>query len=171
MANYSNLTIVFYSLGNFGQALCMRLCYKDLILTKKSHNCAGIAFIQGDSAGGSKLIKQALISTWNLTNDFEKNKEEFWVQIYWIVVCLLIINKYLQRKRVLSDTEKIWWNFQFNYSGKLEVLSAQKIHKILAHKTHQAPSEFSETSRKWGLWLLESPELRQKSSFGKDSLT
>ena len=60
IANCSNLTIVFYPLGNFGQALCIRLCHEDLILTRKSHNCAGIAFIQGDSAGGSKLIEQTL---------------------------------------------------------------------------------------------------------------
>ena len=58
IANCSNLTIVFYSLGNFGQALCIRSCHEDLILTRKSHNCAGIAFIQGESAGGSKLIEQ-----------------------------------------------------------------------------------------------------------------
>ena len=50
----------FYLLGNFGQALCIRLCHEDLILTSKSHNCAGIAFIQGDSAVGSKLIEQTL---------------------------------------------------------------------------------------------------------------
>ena len=57
---YSNLTIVFYSLGNFGQVLCIRLCHEDLILTRKSHNCAEIVFIQSDSAGGSKLIEQTL---------------------------------------------------------------------------------------------------------------
>ena len=51
IANCSNLTTVFYPLGNFGQALCIRLCHEDLILTRKSHNCSGIAFIQGDSAG------------------------------------------------------------------------------------------------------------------------
>ena len=39
----------------------MRSCHEDLILTRKSHNCAGIAFIQGDSAGGSKLIEQTLL--------------------------------------------------------------------------------------------------------------
>ena len=43
-------------MGSFGQALC----HEDLILTRKSHNCAGIAFIQGDSAGGSKLSEQTL---------------------------------------------------------------------------------------------------------------
>ena len=48
-------------MGNFGQALCIRSCHEDLILTRKSHNWAGIAFIQGDSAGGSKLIEQTLI--------------------------------------------------------------------------------------------------------------
>ena len=29
-----------------------------MILTKKSHNCAGTAFVQGDSEGGSKLSEQ-----------------------------------------------------------------------------------------------------------------
>ena len=57
IASCSNLTIVFYPLGNFGQASC----HEDLILTRKSHNCSGIAFIQGDSAGGSKLIEQTLL--------------------------------------------------------------------------------------------------------------
>ena len=61
-ANSSHLTIVFYPLGSFGQALCMRSCHEDLTLTRKSHNCSGIAFIQGDSAGGSKLVEQTLIS-------------------------------------------------------------------------------------------------------------
>ena len=59
IANCSNLTIVFYPLGNFGQALCIKSS-EDLILTRKSHNCAGIVFIQGDYAGGSKLIEQTL---------------------------------------------------------------------------------------------------------------
>ena len=31
-----------------------------MILTRKSHNCTGTAFAQGDSAGGSKLIEQTL---------------------------------------------------------------------------------------------------------------
>ena len=31
-----------------------------MILTKKSHNCAGTAFVQGDFTGGSKLIEQTL---------------------------------------------------------------------------------------------------------------
>ena len=60
IANCYNLTIVFYPLANFGQALCIRSCHEDLILTRKSHNCSGIAFIQGDSAGDSKLIEQTL---------------------------------------------------------------------------------------------------------------
>ena len=60
IANCSNLTIVFYPLGNFGQVLCIRSCHEDLILTRKNHNCAEIAFIQGDSAGSSKLIEQTL---------------------------------------------------------------------------------------------------------------
>ena len=60
IANGSNLIIVFYPLGNFGQALCIGSCHEDQILTRKSHNCVGIAFIQGDSVGGSKLIEQTL---------------------------------------------------------------------------------------------------------------
>ena len=31
-----------------------------MILTRKSHNCAGTVFVQGESAGGSKLIEQTL---------------------------------------------------------------------------------------------------------------
>ena len=62
IANCYNLTIVFYPLGNFGQVLCIRSCHEDLILTRKSHNCAGIAFIQMDSAGGSKLIEHILLA-------------------------------------------------------------------------------------------------------------
>ena len=58
IANCFYLIIVF--LGNFGQALCIRSCHKYLILTRKSHNYAGIAIIQGDSASGSKLIEQTL---------------------------------------------------------------------------------------------------------------
>ena len=65
IANYSNLTIVFYPLANFGQALCIRSCHEDLILTRKSYNCAGIAFIQRDSADGSKLIEQTLLHDGN----------------------------------------------------------------------------------------------------------
>ena len=62
IANCSNVTIVFYALGNFGQALCIKSCHEDLILTRKSHNCAGIAFIQGNSADGSKLFEQTLLA-------------------------------------------------------------------------------------------------------------
>ena len=60
IAHCYNLTTVFYPLDNFGQALCTRLCNEDLILTRKSHNCSGIASIQGNSAGGSKLIEQTI---------------------------------------------------------------------------------------------------------------
>ena len=37
-----------------------KTCHEDLILTRKSYDCPGIGFIQGDSAGGSKLIEQTL---------------------------------------------------------------------------------------------------------------
>ena len=79
IANCSNLTILFYALGNFGQALCVRSCHEDLILERKSHNCAGIAFIQGDSAGGSKLIEQTLHNQRGCSNMryFLKNQPHF----------------------------------------------------------------------------------------------
>ena len=69
ITNCSDLTIVFYSLGKFGQALWIRSCHEDVILTRKSHNCAGITFIQGDSAGGSKLIEQTLKSVQSALSD------------------------------------------------------------------------------------------------------
>ena len=52
--------MVFYFFGDFGQALLIRSCHEDVIWTRKSHNCAGTAFVQGDSTGGSKLIEQTL---------------------------------------------------------------------------------------------------------------
>ena len=54
------LSIVSYLLGNLGQALFIRSCHEDVIFTRKSHNCAGTAFVQGDSACGSKLTEQTL---------------------------------------------------------------------------------------------------------------
>ena len=59
-----------------------------------------------------------------------------------------------------------YWLIKFNYNGKLEVLciqSPKKIHEILAHKIHQALSEFF--LRYWEnecLWLLNSPETGKK---------
>ena len=52
--------MVFYFLGDSGQALLIGSCHEDVILTRKSHNCAEAAFVQGDSADGSKLIEQTL---------------------------------------------------------------------------------------------------------------
>ena len=40
--------------------MLIRSCHEDVILTRKSHNCAGTASVQGDSAGGSKLIEQTI---------------------------------------------------------------------------------------------------------------
>ena len=56
IANCSNKSIVFYLYCDFLQALFVRSCHEDVILTKKSHNCTGTAFFQGNSAGGSRLI-------------------------------------------------------------------------------------------------------------------
>ena len=69
----SNLTIVFYPLGNIGRALCIRLCHEDLILTIKSHNCSGIVFILGDSAGDSKLIEQTILQPKVLPSQVEQS--------------------------------------------------------------------------------------------------
>ena len=61
---------------------------------------------------------------------------------------------------------KIRWNFQFNYSGKLEVLcvkSPKKVHKILVHKIQQALTEFFlRHCESECLWLLNSPETGKK---------
>ena len=60
--------------------------------------------------------------------------------------CLMRINKYQQRKK-----------------------SAQKIHKILAHKIHQAPTEFfSETLRKSMSVAFRFTKSQQKSVFRTD---
>ena len=34
------------------------------VLTRKGHDCSGIAFIQGDSGGGSKLIEQTILNVY-----------------------------------------------------------------------------------------------------------
>ena len=47
-------------MGDFGQALFLSLCHEDVVLTRKSHNCTGTTFIQGDTRGGLKLIEQTL---------------------------------------------------------------------------------------------------------------
>ena len=69
--NYSNLNIVFYFLGDFGQVLLTRPCHEDVIMIRKSFNCTGIDIVQGDYAGGSKLIEQVLlnlsISHWKIS--------------------------------------------------------------------------------------------------------
>ena len=56
----SNSSIVYYLPGDFGQALFVSCCHEDAISTRKSHSCAGTAFVQGNSTGGSKLIEQTL---------------------------------------------------------------------------------------------------------------
>ena len=43
----------------------IRSCHENVILTRKSHNCSWIAFIPGDSAGGSKLIEQTTVYSWS----------------------------------------------------------------------------------------------------------
>ena len=44
-------------IGRSWEALFIRSCHEDVIFARKSHNCAGTAFVQGDSVGGSKLIE------------------------------------------------------------------------------------------------------------------
>ena len=38
----------------------IKSCHEDVILRRKSHKCTETAFVQGDSAGGSKLTEQTL---------------------------------------------------------------------------------------------------------------
>ena len=60
IANCSNLSTVYYLLGDFGRELFIGPCHEDVVLTRKSHSCDRTAFVSGNSAGGSKLKKQAL---------------------------------------------------------------------------------------------------------------
>ena len=58
-----------------------RSCHEDLILTRKSHNCSGIAFTHGGTAGGSKLIEQTLpCSQYSKSKDMVRQTHEgtFW---------------------------------------------------------------------------------------------
>ena len=69
---------------------------------------------------------------------------------------------------------KIWWNFQFNYSGKPEVLcikSPKKFYKILAHKIHQAPTDFFSEWMSVAFKFTRNSQNSQKVLFRKDSLT
>ena len=58
IANCSNLSIVYCFWAILGKHCLHNRAMK--MLTRKSYDCAGTAFVQGDSAGGSKLIEQAL---------------------------------------------------------------------------------------------------------------
>ena len=58
------LSIIYNLLGDLGQGLFIRSCHEDVIFTRKSHNCAGTAFVQGDSVGGSKLTEQTFFLTY-----------------------------------------------------------------------------------------------------------
>ena len=57
----SSFTILFKYFIQLVLSSFIRSCHEDLILTRKSNSCAGIAFILGDSVGGSKLIEQTLL--------------------------------------------------------------------------------------------------------------
>ena len=114
----SKLLIVFYHSGNFGQALCIRSCHEDLILTRKSHNCFGIAFIQGDSAGGSKLIEQTILT-------FKLNLLPEYHSVFYVTLHGNLVSQHLQtygRIFYLLDFEvpelsstwcifHFWWKF------------------------------------------------------------
>ena len=52
IANCSITALSCTVAGDFGQALLIRSCHEDVVSTRKSHNCAETAFVQGDSAGG-----------------------------------------------------------------------------------------------------------------------
>ena len=44
-------------MGDVGQTSSIRSCTEEMFFfSRESHNCAGVAFVQGDSVDGSKLI-------------------------------------------------------------------------------------------------------------------
>ena len=49
---------IYYLLGDLGHALFIRSCHKDVIFTRKSHNCTGTAFVQGDSVGLGRTLSK-----------------------------------------------------------------------------------------------------------------
>ena len=53
-------TIVSSFWASSGEALILQVCHEDTIKRTKTHNCVAIEKFQGDAAGGSKLIEQAL---------------------------------------------------------------------------------------------------------------
>ena len=65
--------------------LLIRSRHEDVILTRKSHNCAGTAFVQGDPTGGSKLIEQTL-----------QTASYFWL-------CLSIFKQIVSKNGVLKN--------------------------------------------------------------------
>ena len=60
VANCSDLSNVYYFLGDFGLALFIRLYLEDVVFVRKDYNCYGTVFVQGDFAGGSELTEQTL---------------------------------------------------------------------------------------------------------------
>ena len=48
--------------ASLGEALFQNACHQDPIKQTNTHNCVGIEKFQGDTAGGSKLIEQTLLS-------------------------------------------------------------------------------------------------------------
>ena len=60
IANCSIKALCFTFWAILGKHCLIKSCHEYVILTRKSQNCAGTAFVQGDSAGGSKLIEQTL---------------------------------------------------------------------------------------------------------------
>ena len=67
---YGNISIIellqFITIRSFseslGKALFLNACHQDAIKQTNTHNCVGIEKFQGDTAGGSKLIEQTLLS-------------------------------------------------------------------------------------------------------------
>ena len=69
--------------GRFRASIVIiRSCYEYVILTRKSHNCAGTAFVQGDSAGGSKFIEQTF--NWRVSALFSLKVDTDIAWVQWV---------------------------------------------------------------------------------------
>ena len=80
----------------------IRLCHEDVIFTRKSHNYAGTAFVQGDSAGGSKLTEQTLaicLTIFNNSIKVSSQSRNFEFNVFSIIHLMAITFDVLDRSQ------------------------------------------------------------------------
>ena len=89
-------------------------------MTRKSHNCAGNAFVQGDSAGGSKLIEQILtIRTYNIYHNLTYKSR----YLIYVMECVLCNLQYVEK---FEWPMNIRLNSHRNDVGREDVIPAIK---------------------------------------------